>query len=184
MKKFIATVIMPLSFLFTSSFIGPVVAASNSTEKHVSDSMITSKIKAKYAEDKLLKSLDISVSTRSGEAVLSGEVDSTTQYEQAISLAQSVEGVEHVNSNKLSVKSNNSLLADLRITATIKGKLLRAKLFSNKEVAYSGYSIETKNRVVYLKGRVDSRSIRDSIIEIAESVQGVKSVKADLTVSK
>lgn len=163
-----------------------IMAADNFQSKvtqNVSDSAITTKIKAEMTANKILNPLDVSVSTHNGVVSLKGTVDSDTEYEQAISIAQSVSGVKDINADKLEVKDSKSPLNDLAITAKIKGKLMRTEIFSNKKIAFWGVSIETKDQVVYLTGTAKSRAEVNNIIRIAKSVEGVKSVESTVKVS-
>jgi hypothetical protein len=72
----------------------------------VDDSVITARVKTALIGDDDVKALDINVTTRKGEVVLSGDVESQNQANRAIQLASNVEGVKSVSS-KLKVKNNN-----------------------------------------------------------------------------
>ena len=68
------------------------------------DAIITSKIKARYAQEKVfgdkpIKVLGIHVETNDGEVVLSGEVDNAAQIENAKRFAENVKGVRVVRSD-------------------------------------------------------------------------------------
>ena len=69
----------------------------------VDDAVITGKIKSALLADPNIKSFDIAVATRKGEAQLSGFVDSQVQIDHASELALAVEGVRSV-ANGMSVK--------------------------------------------------------------------------------
>ncbi|HRQ06084.1 BON domain-containing protein [Nitrosomonas halophila] len=62
----------------------------------IDDSVITAKVKAALIKDSIIKSTDINVVTRNGEVQLSGFVESQTQVDRAIEIAQEVEGVKNV----------------------------------------------------------------------------------------
>lgn len=70
----------------------------------VSDSVITTKAKAKILATKDLKSLQISVETHQGEVLLSGFVDSPEAKAKAEQVVSEVQGVKSVK-NSLEVKS-------------------------------------------------------------------------------
>lgn len=70
----------------------------------VSDSVITTKAKAKILSTKELKSLQISVETHEGEVLLSGFVDSADAKQKAEQVVSQVAGVKSVK-NSLEVKS-------------------------------------------------------------------------------
>lgn len=69
----------------------------------VDDGIITAKIKSALLADPNIKSFDIAVVTRKGEAQLSGFVDNQTQIDHATELARAVDGVKSV-ANEMSVK--------------------------------------------------------------------------------
>jgi len=75
----------------------------SSTGEVVDDSVITSKIKTKLANDEFLKSFQISVETRKGIVDLSGFVDSQKAKDKADQIARGVGGVKSVK-NALIVK--------------------------------------------------------------------------------
>lgn len=67
---------------------------------YVKDSVITTKIKAKLAEEKMSSLKDVHVDTDSkGAVVLSGTVRSQEEADKAVSIAHETEGVTSVKSN-------------------------------------------------------------------------------------
>ena len=69
----------------------------------VDDGIVTAKVKSALLAEPGIKSLDIAVVTRKGEAQLSGYVDTQAQIDHAIDVARAVEGVKSVAS-EMSVK--------------------------------------------------------------------------------
>jgi len=69
----------------------------------IDDSVITTQVKAAMLADPLMKSLDVSVTTRKGEVQLSGFVDNVTQLTRAVEVAKGVDGVVNVDS-RMSLK--------------------------------------------------------------------------------
>jgi hyperosmotically inducible periplasmic protein len=69
----------------------------------VDDGIITAKVKSALLADPNIKSFDIAVVTRKGEAQLSGFVDNQAQIDHATELARAVDGVKSV-ANEMSVK--------------------------------------------------------------------------------
>ncbi|MEQ1775802.1 MAG: BON domain-containing protein [Burkholderiales bacterium] len=69
----------------------------------VDDGIITAKVKSALLADPNVKSLDIAVVTRKGEIQLSGFVNSQTQMDDAVAIAQKVSGVTNVG-NQMSIK--------------------------------------------------------------------------------
>jgi osmotically-inducible protein OsmY len=74
-----------------------------STGEYVDDSVITTKVKALFAEDNFLKSFQISAETYKGVVQLSGFVNSQEAVSKAGEIARSVKGVRAVK-NDLIVK--------------------------------------------------------------------------------
>ena len=74
-----------------------------STGEYVDDSVITTKVKSRLAEDDFLKSFQISVETYKGAVQLSGFVNTQEAFENAGQIARSVKGVQSVK-NDLIVK--------------------------------------------------------------------------------
>ena len=70
----------------------------------IDDSVITTKVKAEFINDPIIKSFDIGVVTRDGEVQLSGFVEDQIQVDRAIEVARGVEGVKNVLDDGLSIK--------------------------------------------------------------------------------
>jgi len=67
-----------------------------SVGNRIDDSVITARVTAAIFADPAMKSLDVSVTTRKGEVMLSGFVDNSVLLGQAIDLARDVDGVSSV----------------------------------------------------------------------------------------
>jgi hyperosmotically inducible protein len=74
------------------------IKPSSKAANLISDSSITSKIKAKYLADADIKALDVHVETTNGMVTLTGNVPNDYVKNHAISLAKDVEGVKEVKS--------------------------------------------------------------------------------------
>lgn len=84
--------------------IGVQAADADSAKTIVKDSVITTKIKAKLAEEKMSTLTQLKVETDSkGEVVLSGNVKTKAEADKAVSIARGTEGVTSVVS-KIMVK--------------------------------------------------------------------------------
>lgn len=165
-----------------ASSAGQAVDSSmNKVGNFMDDSTITARVKAALIDHKDIRSTDISVKTENKVVTLSGTVDSTTQQEQAVSVAKGVEGVTSVN-DKLSVQNEKSAslkgyAGDTAVTSEIKAKLLADDIVPSRNV-----TVETTDGVVHLTGTVASSKQSDRAEDIAKAVSGVKSVKNDLSV--
>jgi len=164
------------------------------TKRIVSDTTLTTKVKAALIREKNLSAMDVNVETRNGIVQLSGFVDSADQQERAAQVAQKVEGVKEVkNDLRLAATATDaaatptegsaaklgheteSALSDSTITAKVKAALVREKDLSAMDV-----NVETKEGVVQLSGFVDAKDQQDRAGKIAQSIEGVKDVKNDL----
>jgi hyperosmotically inducible protein len=160
-------------------------AKINSSMKKVDgfmdDSAVTAKAKAALVDDEAIKSTDISVKTHDGVVTLSGFVTSQDQAEKAVAVVKNVEGVKSV-SDKLHVKDSKSqsmkgYAGDAATTSEIKAKLLADDIVPSRNV-----KVETTDGVVQLSGTVATKAQSDRAESIAKAIEGVKSVKNDLTV--
>jgi hyperosmotically inducible protein len=73
----------------------------------VDDSVITTKVKAAFVEDKTVSALNINVETFKGTVQLSGFANNLTEVSRAVELARSVKGVKAVK-NDIRLKASNS----------------------------------------------------------------------------
>ncbi|MEO8001853.1 MAG: BON domain-containing protein [Arenimonas sp.] len=78
--------------------------AYEESETPVSDSWITTKVKADLLVTEEVKGLDINVSTTNGVVTLAGLLDSQTQVDKAVSIAKAIKGVKSVEMQALKVK--------------------------------------------------------------------------------
>lgn len=75
-----------------------VVDRQQSTSAYASDSVVTTRVKAKFVEDPVVSAMRLSVETMNGVVLVSGFAKSTAEERRAIQLARSVEGVRSVRS--------------------------------------------------------------------------------------
>ena len=73
----------------------------NNSEQPVTDTWITTKVKAELATTDGVKSTDISVTTVDGVVTLTGVLASPTGVEKAIAAAKSIKGVRSVDASGL-----------------------------------------------------------------------------------
>jgi hypothetical protein len=71
-------------------------ATHRSTGRYIDDATITSQVKTKLIADEQVKARDINVETYKGVVSLSGFVESKSEANQAVALAEQVEGVKSV----------------------------------------------------------------------------------------
>jgi osmotically-inducible protein OsmY len=71
-------------------------ATHRSTGRYVDDASITAAVKTKLIGDETVKARDINVDTYNGVVQLSGFVESRAEANQAVALAEQVDGVKSV----------------------------------------------------------------------------------------
>lgn len=74
-------------------------ATRESTGEYIDDAATTTKVKAAFVKDPLVKALDVNVDTFKGTVQLSGFVDSAEQKARAEEIAKTVQGVTAVKNN-------------------------------------------------------------------------------------
>jgi hyperosmotically inducible protein len=112
MKIKLATALIAIAAL-----IGPVAvqaADADSAKTVVKDSVITTKIKAKLAEEKMATLVQLKVDTDSkGAVTLSGNVKTAAEADKAVSIARGTEGVTSV-ANKITIKKDDQPAAPMK----------------------------------------------------------------------
>jgi hypothetical protein len=79
-----------------AGFLAALVIAVSAAACSQTDSGVTTKVKAKFAQDDIVKAHEINVTTREGIVTLAGEVESVAIKQQAVRLARETEGVTAV----------------------------------------------------------------------------------------
>ena len=92
-----------LAIVFVSVLGCAGSATQESTGEYVTDSWITTKVKAALVEDSLVKATEVNVETFKGVVQLSGFVSSNAAMNQAVRLANGIKGVTSVR-NDMRVK--------------------------------------------------------------------------------
>ncbi len=188
----------------------PVVHAApvGSYGEVIDDATITVAVKSKLLWSKHTNGLNTTVETKSGRVTLTGTADSQAARDLAGRLASNTRGVVSVrnllkiaavaqapNSTttavtgtpagtaagsvmpKVSTAKTEQTVSDTWITTKVKSTLLYSS-----NVAGTDITVTTVAGVVSLKGKLDSGAERALAIELAQNVNGVKSVHAkDLT---
>jgi hyperosmotically inducible protein len=74
-------------------------ATRESTGEYIDDATVTTKVKAAFVKDPLVKAMDVNVDTFKGTVQLSGFVDTPEQKTRAEQIAAGVRGVSSVKNN-------------------------------------------------------------------------------------
>jgi osmotically-inducible protein OsmY len=92
--------------LFAAAILGLALVAGcastakqESTGEYVDDTTLTTKVKAKFVDDKKVGSMNINVETFKGTVQLSGFADNQAEADRAVQIAKSTEGVKSVKND-------------------------------------------------------------------------------------
>ncbi len=96
LKNALSTLTIALAFLVAGCASTP---QRESFGEHIDDSVITTKIKALYVDDKAVSALNINVETFKGAVQLSGFAADTREIQRAVDIAQGVKGVAGVKND-------------------------------------------------------------------------------------
>ena len=98
MKHTAAT--LALSGLLAFTAVGCAVTRDQSTVgEYVDDATVTTRVKAKFAEDPTVSAMSISVETLKGTVQLSGFAKSTAERNRAAEIARTTTGVKSVKND-------------------------------------------------------------------------------------
>ena len=155
------------------------------------DTGISSKVKAKFAADDVVKASQIEVETRNGVVTLTGNVDSEEARDRALALAKETAGVvkvvDMISARKASGggdapepdRTVGEAIDDAAITVNVKSRLLDDPLVKGLKI-----DVDTRDGVVFLTGSVGSDAERQQAIRLAKDAKDVKDVQANLTLPK
>ncbi len=146
----------------------------------ITDTVITAKVKTKVALDKSISVFNIGVNTKNNIVYLDGQVESDSQAEALIEIAQGTDGVKDINTDNLHVKTSQRPIVDTLMTAKVKTLFIQKKLFTNASISPADIHVETINGVVYLTGVVKNQATIDNAIKLAKSIRGVTHVESRL----
>lgn len=100
MKNTLAALTLALTGVFGLTMTGCAVTDGQTTVgEFVDDAAISTRVKAKFAEDKQVSAMRINVETLNGEVQLSGFAASADEKARAADLARSVKNVKAVRNN-------------------------------------------------------------------------------------
>jgi hyperosmotically inducible periplasmic protein len=161
-----------------------------------SDPGLTTSVKARLAADDTAKALKIDVDTKDRVVTLTGEVRTSEEEAKALQIARGTKGVTDVvdhlsvvpaeptaaTSGRLGETPTDVPAVDMTdpgITAAIKTKLLADPFVSGLKI-----DVDTKERVVTLKGVLPSQAEKDRALAIARENKSVLRVDDRLTLRK
>ena len=149
------------------------------TAPAISDNAIQSSIKSSLPSF----AKNVKVKVTNGIVYLTGKLNSNTDYENVVTLAQSTHGVSDINVDNLTVKDSHDPLSESFMTAKIKGALLKSDLLG-KDIPSWSVHVETKNGQVYLSGTVASPEERKNVLDVVKSIKGVTTVNDQMVAAE
>lgn len=153
-------------------------------EQEISDSVITAKVTAQFAENHNLNPFKIAVETDKGIVTLSGYVNDKQAYVDALRIVKQTKGVKTVHNKKLHIKKVNSSFTDAFITARVETAVLKAKVFDDESIPLVGVNAQTSNGIVTLSGFVHNTQSITHIIKRVNIIDGVKKIITFLEVKE
>ena len=143
-----------------------------------SDDKIESSFKETYVYKTYLKGDDLSADAKNGVVTLTGTVAEESHKALAQDTAAGLPGVTSVD-NKLATTAE---VATEKSDKWI-GRKINLSLLFHRNVNASATTAEVKDGVVTLKGEASSMAQKELTAEYAKDIDGVKSVKNDMTVA-
>ena len=172
----------PLALVMTAgvvAFTAVLVFTSGPVRASETDDRIDSSFKKTYVYKTYLKDEHIKISSKDGAVTLSGVVADETHKPMAQNVAEALPGVTSVD-NRITVKGEQPTEnSDTWISMKVKSALL-----FHRNVSASATEVYLKDGNVTLKGEAVSDAQKELTTEYARDVDGVKSVKNEMTVAK
>jgi hyperosmotically inducible protein len=157
----------------------------------LTDTGITTNVKAKFLTDDVVKSSQIDVTTKNGVVTLTGNVDSEEAKKKALEIARATTGVKNVvdmiSAREASGRGDapeparglGEAITDTGITMSVKSQLL-----DDPQVKGLRIDVDTRDGVVFLTGSVGSDVEKQKAIQLAKDTKGVRDVQSNLTLQK
>lgn len=147
-----------------------------------SDAWIMTKVKATLLYHRSVSGFNTEVNVKDGIVTLQGEAPSQAQKDLTTEYAKDIDGVKSVN-NEMTVaktakktQTTGEKIDDASITAQVKMTLLY-----HRSTSALNTSVATKRGVVTLTGKAKNAAEKDLATKYAGDVNGVKSVKNQMT---
>lgn len=160
--------------------VGPASTADAGDE-----TWITTQIQARYFTDSDISGRDIDVSVRDGVVTLSGRVNSPVEKEQAIAIAEDIDGVVRVEdrlvvdpSGAVATTGSGGAVNDEQVTNSIQSKFFLDNLLKTRRI-----EVTTEHGVVTLRGEVADEGERARALLLARTTSGVERVEDALMVN-
>lgn len=149
----------------------------------IDDSVVTTRVKTALLDHIDIKGTDIAVETRKGEVMLSGFVANQSQIDQALTVAQGVEGVTSVN-NKLAIKDGVAATVGTKIDDGVITTQVKAALLADASINGLDINVATRKGEVQLSGFVNNQGQIDRAVTVARTIDGVTQVTNQMSLKK
>ena len=146
----------------------------------VTDSWVTSKTKIALFADDRVKGSEVKVETKDGVVHLRGKVDSAEAKAAADSIAKGIDGVKSVKNDLQVVSPGARKAVDAKDADIAKAVESRVKQESDLEKV----DVRADSGVVTLTGEVPNITASSKASEVSRGVNGVRSVKNELTFTR
>jgi osmotically-inducible protein OsmY len=171
----------PLALVMAAAalaFGAVLVFTSQPVRASETDDRIESAFKKTYVYKTYLKDEHIKISSKDGAVILAGTVADETHKPMAQNTAEALPGVKSVD-NRIEVTGDRPAeSSDTWVSMKVKSALL-----FHRNVSASGTEVYLKDGNVTLKGEAANQAQKDLTTEYAKDVEGVKSVKNEMTVA-
>jgi hyperosmotically inducible protein len=164
--------------------LGVVAAHADDSKRTVGeytdDKVLHTKVWAALTEDKTADASEINLEIYKGVVQLNGFVDTAKEKAQAESVAKAVSGVKGVENNlliKQAEQTAGGVIDDSTVTTKVKTALI-----DNADTKAYDIKVETRGGVVQLSGYVANEAQKTAATKVAQSVEGVKSVKNSISI--
>jgi hyperosmotically inducible periplasmic protein len=160
------------------AFAAVLVFTSGTVRASETDDRIDTSFKKTYVYKTYLKDEHIKISSKDGVVTLSGTVADESHKPMAQNVAEALPGVMSVD-NRIEVTGDRPAeSSDTWISMKVKSALL-----FHRNVSATGTEVDVKDGSVTLKGEAANQAQKELTTEYAKDVDGVKSVKNEMTVA-
>ena len=167
----------PLSLLMTGVVI--LFLMNGMLFASETDDRIESSAKQSYVFQTYLRGDDVQFTSKEGVVVLTGTVSEESHKTLAQDTVANLPGVKSVE-NKLEIKGEGPAVHSDGWLAT----KVKTSLLYHRSVSGLATEVDVKEGVVTLRGEAASQEQQDLTTEYAKDVDGVKTVKNEMTISK
>jgi osmotically-inducible protein OsmY len=166
----------PLALLVAT---GTLLATTTSLRAADTDDRIESSTKNSYVFKTYLKDDAIKTESRNGVVTLTGTVSEASHKSLAENTVESLPGVKSVD-NQLKLKSEGPA----EHSDGWLGTKVKTTLLFHRNVRATKTDVNVTDGVVILSGEASSQAQKELTTEYASDVEGVKSVKNEMTIAK